>query len=89
MRSVQRLDEHPADRDPATLVDLGHLVGFGIDDQALITELILEHGHMWTKRMVAIPGAAIDRFETDELTLSMTSDRVGGLKSLPGHHRWG
>jgi hypothetical protein len=68
---------------------LGHLIGFGIDDQALITKLILEHGHMWTKRMVAIPGAAIERFETDELTLNMTSDRVRGLKSLPGHHRWG
>jgi hypothetical protein len=68
---------------------LGHLVGFAVDDQGLITELILEHGHMWTKRMVAIPGTAIERFETDELTLSLTSDRVGGLKSLPGHRRWG
>jgi hypothetical protein len=68
---------------------LGHVVGFAIDDQAFITELILEHGHMWTKRMVAIPGAAIERFETDELTLSMNNDQVGGLKSLPGHRRWG
>jgi hypothetical protein len=67
---------------------LGHLIGFGIDDQALITEVILEHGHMWTKRMVAIPGTAIERFETDELTLSMSNDHVGGLKSLPGHRRW-
>ena len=68
---------------------LGHVVGFVIDDQALITELILEHGHMWTKRMVAIPGSAIERFETDEITLSMNHDQVVGLKSLPGHHRWG
>jgi hypothetical protein len=68
---------------------LGHVIGFVIDDQRVITQLILEHGHMWTKRMVAIPGAAIERFETDELTLSMSSDRVGGLKSLPGHRRWG
>jgi hypothetical protein len=68
---------------------LGHVVGFALDDQALITELILEHGHMWTKRMVAIPGAAIERCETDELTVSMSSDQVGGLKSLPGHRRWG
>jgi hypothetical protein len=68
---------------------LGHVIGFAIDDQAIITELILEHGHMWTKRMVAIPGSAIERFETDELTLSMSNDHVGGLKSLPGHRRWG
>jgi hypothetical protein len=68
---------------------LGHVLGFAIDDQALITELILEHGHMWTKRMVAIPGGAIERCETDELTLNMSSDHVAGLKSLRGHHRFG
>ena len=68
---------------------LGHVLGFAIDDQALITELILEHGHMWTKRMVAIPVAAIERCEMDELTLSMTGDQVGALKSLPGHRRFG
>jgi hypothetical protein len=39
--------------------------------------------------MVAISGSAIERFQTDELTLSLTQDRVAGLKSLPGHRRWG
>jgi sporulation protein YlmC with PRC-barrel domain len=68
---------------------LGHVIGFIVDDEAVITELILEHGHMWTKRMVAIPGSAIERFQTDELALSLTQDRVAGLKSLPGHRRWG
>ncbi len=46
---------------------LGHVVGFVIDDDETITQLILEHGHLWGKRMVAIPGSAIDRFENDEL----------------------
>jgi hypothetical protein len=68
---------------------LGHVVGFVIDEQATITQLILEHGHLWTKRVVGIPSSAIERCETDELTLSLTADQVGGLKSLPGHHRWG
>lgn len=68
---------------------LGHVIGFTIDDEAVITQLILEHGHLWTKRMVAIPGSAIERFQTDELTLSLTQDRVAGMKSLPGHRRWG
>ena len=68
---------------------LGHVIGFVVDAQDTIAELILEHGHLWTKRMVAIPGPAIERCETDELTLSLSADRVGGFKSLPGHHHWG
>jgi hypothetical protein len=68
---------------------LGHVVGFVVDGQGTITQLILEHGHLWTRRMVAIAGRAIERLQTDELTLSLTAAAVGGLKSLPGHHRWG
>lgn len=64
---------------------LGHVVGFVIDTQHRITELILGHGHLWTKRRVAIPASAIERCENDELTLSLTADEVGALKSLPGH----
>ena len=66
----------------------GHVVGFVIDDDDLITEFILEHGHLWGKRMVPVPGSAIDRFEIDELVLTLSGDEVGALKPLPGHH-WG
>ena len=57
-------------------------------DEDRITGLVLEHGHLWGKRMVSIPGAAIDRFEIDELVLALSGDEVGALKPLPGHH-WG
>lgn len=67
---------------------LGHVVGFIIDDDEQITQLVLEHGHLWGKRMVAIPGSAIERFETDELALSMSGDEVGALQPLPAHHWW-
>lgn len=76
---------------PVTSADghhAGHVVGFVVDDDDRITEFILEHGHLWGKRMVPIPGAAIDRFEIDELVLTLSGDEVGALKPLPGHH-WG
>ena len=66
---------------------LGHVVGFVIDAQQRITELILGHGHLWTKRRVAIPASAIERCENDELTLSLTADEVGELKPLPAHRQ--
>jgi sporulation protein YlmC with PRC-barrel domain len=67
---------------PVTTADghhLGHVIGFVIDDDERITELVLEHGHLWGKRTITLPSSAIDRFETDELVLSLTSDEVGAL----------
>jgi hypothetical protein len=90
--SYHRIPKHGAEirrSSPVTSSDahhVGHVVGFVIDDDHRITELVLEHGHLWGKRMVAIPGSAIDRFETDELILSLTGDEVGDLKPLPAHH---
>jgi hypothetical protein len=67
---------------------VGHIVGFVVDAQAQIGHLVLEHGHLWGKRQVAIPGRSIERFQTDELTLSLSSDEVGALKPLPTHRWW-
>ncbi len=67
---------------------LGHVVGFVIDDGQQISQLILEHGHLWGKRKVAIPAHSIERFTTDELVLNLSSDQVGAMKSMPAHH-WG
>ncbi|MGO9753503.1 MAG: hypothetical protein ACLP8S_33380 [Solirubrobacteraceae bacterium] len=64
---------------------LGHVVGLVIDDHQRVTLLVLEHGHLWGKRWVEIPGASIDRCASDELLLSLTSDQVGELKALPSH----
>ncbi len=64
---------------------LGHVVGFVIDKQKGIVHLVLEHGHLWGKRQVAIPGSAIGRLETDEVTLSLSSEAVGALEPIPAH----
>jgi hypothetical protein len=64
---------------------LGHVVGFVTDEHERITVLVLEHGHLWGKRWVEIPGAAIVRVASDELMLSLTADQVGDLKALAPH----
>ena len=62
---------------------VGHVVGFVIDDDERIAHLILEHGHLWGKRQLAIPGTAIQLLETDAVTLTLSSDEVGELHPLP------
>jgi sporulation protein YlmC with PRC-barrel domain len=65
---------------------LGHVDGFTIDGDH-ITHVVLEHGHLWGKREVAIPIGAVDRVETDEVVLTLSKDEVGALESHRVH-RW-
>jgi hypothetical protein len=58
---------------------LGHVVGFVVGEREQIAQLVLEHGHLWRKREVAIPAAAIERLECDGVTLSLSSGAVGAL----------
>jgi PRC-barrel domain len=64
---------------------LGHVNGFVVDDEHQIAYLIMEHGHLWGKREVAIPTRAIVRMETDAVVLSLSRDEVGALKPPRGH----
>lgn len=66
---------------------LGHVDGFLVDRDEHITHLVLEHGHLWGRRDVAIPIGAVAKAETDDVTLSMTKDEVGSLPEV-AVRRW-
>ena len=57
---------------------VGHVVGFVIDERERIEEIVVEHGHLWGKREIAIPTGSIDRIESDEVVLAVSNDEVGG-----------
>ena len=65
---------------------LGHVDGFIVDDEQ-ITHLVLERGHLWGKRDVAIPIRAVTKVETDAVTVSLSKDEIGALAEVPVH-RW-
>jgi sporulation protein YlmC with PRC-barrel domain len=67
---------------------LGQVDGFVVEGDEHISHLLLEHGHLWGKRDVAIPIGAVDRVESDGVVLSLSKDDVGALKSRRVH-RWG
>lgn len=57
---------------------LGHVVALVVDDQERIAQIVLEHGHLWNKREIPIASASIDRIESDEVVLTLSSDEVTG-----------
>ena len=56
---------------------VGHIVGFILDDSDQIAGLVLEHGHLWGKRELELPGGSIDRIRSDEVLLTLPKDQVG------------
>jgi sporulation protein YlmC with PRC-barrel domain len=66
---------------------VGHVDGFVVDAEELITHLVLERGHLWGKQEVTIPIGAVANIKSDEVRLSLSRDQVGELKSVPVH-RW-
>jgi sporulation protein YlmC with PRC-barrel domain len=65
---------------------LGHVDGFLVG-RGETTDIVLERGHLWGRREVVIPAAAVARVENDLVTLSVTKDEVGALATRRVH-RW-
>lgn len=67
---------------------LGHVDGFLVDGDDQITHVVLERGHLWGRRVVAVPIGSVSRVLTDSVELRLTKDELGALPAT-GVHRWG
>jgi hypothetical protein len=65
---------------------LGQVEGFLIGNGET-ADLLLARGHLWGRREVVIPAAAIERVRNDSVTLTLTKDEVGEL-DVRHVHRW-
>ena len=65
---------------------LGHVDGFLIGSGET-ADIVLERGHLWGRREIVIPAAAVARVENDSITLSFTKDEVEALTARRVH-RW-
>ena len=66
---------------------LGDVDGFLVDDNQLITHVVLEQSDPLERREVLIPIGAVARVESDAVTLSLTKDEVGALPPV-AVRRW-
>ena len=56
---------------------LGSVDAVVVDDDDRLTHLLLERGHLWWKREVALPAESISKYESDMLTLGLTKRELG------------
>jgi sporulation protein YlmC with PRC-barrel domain len=66
---------------------LGRVEAFVVDEGDSVTHFVLERGHLWGRRDVTIPIGAVEKIETDEVTLGLTKHEVGELPAVRVH-RW-
>jgi sporulation protein YlmC with PRC-barrel domain len=59
---------------------LGSVEGVVVDEGDRLTQLLLERGHLWWKREVAVPADAIAKFESDMVTLGVTKSELAKTK---------
>ncbi len=66
---------------------IGDVDGFLVEDDDHITHFVLEQGHLWGRREVTVPIAAVAKVESDTVTVNLSKDEIG---KLPTHrlHRW-
>ncbi len=62
--------------------NLGHVGGFVVDGEGSISHLVLERRHLWGRRHVTIPVAAVKQLQTDVVTLQLTTDEVAALPAV-------
>ena len=65
---------------------LGRPDGFVLRD-GKVTHVVLERGHWWRTRDVAIPVEAVEVIETDKVTLNLSKDEVSALPAIRAHRR--
>lgn len=61
---------------------IGCVDGLVVDRERNVTHVLLEVGHLWGKREVAIPIAAVEQVEADGIHVRLTKDEVAALPEL-------
>jgi sporulation protein YlmC with PRC-barrel domain len=74
------------DRVHATDGEIGHVEGLVIDPRNHhVTHVLLQEGHLWGRKEVAIPISAVTRAD-DVIRLNLTKDEVRGLPPVDIDH---
>ncbi|HVC15187.1 MAG TPA: hypothetical protein VND62_10055 [Acidimicrobiales bacterium] len=66
----------------ATDGPVGHVYGLVVDTGGVISHVLLGEGHLWGKKEVAVPVAAVKTVADDGIYLTLTKKEVGELPAV-------
>jgi hypothetical protein len=58
---------------------IGRVEGLVVDDAGHITHVLLQEGHLWGRKEVAIPLALLERIDTDGIHIGLSKHEIGDL----------
>jgi sporulation protein YlmC with PRC-barrel domain len=78
---------HRGDQVHATDADIGRVQGLVIDPRTRhVTHVLLQEGHLWGRKDVAIPISAVTGIDDDGIQLNLSKDTVEGLPPVDVDH---
>jgi sporulation protein YlmC with PRC-barrel domain len=67
--------------------EVGHVDGFVCDEDGRVSHLVLQHGHLFGHRDVAIPIGSVERLSNDRVKVALSRDEIAALPQVT-IHRW-
>ena len=61
---------------------IGHVEGLVIDATGAITHVLLQEGHLWGRREVAIPVSAVEGIDDEGVHVRLSKDEIGALPEI-------
>jgi hypothetical protein len=61
---------------------IGHVEGLVADAEGLITHVLLQEGHLWKKKEVAIPMGSVEKIDAEGIHLRLSKHEVGELPEI-------
>lgn len=70
--------------DPVQATDggIGRVEGLVVSAEGAITHVLLQEGHLWGRREVAIPVSAVERIDVEGVHVRMSKDEIGDLPEV-------
>lgn len=61
---------------------IGKVEGLVVDDESRITHVLLQEGHLWGRREVAIPIGSVEKIDSDGIHVQLSKSEIADLPEL-------
>jgi len=67
---------------------IGKVEGLVVDDESRITHVLLQEGHLWGRREVAIPIGFVEKIDSEGIHVQLSKSEIADLPELGVDPTW-